>query len=91
MGNSLKGKQAISITRLQKGWTRHGGANKAYHIKEEKEEWICQACGVKQPSQLVAYLFPFLESEIVRICSICQNIVNSLKIDDFHDLRKIVR
>lgn len=91
MGNTLVIEQKISITRLQKGWTRYGGANNGYHIREERKDWNCQACGEDQPPQLSAYLFPFLESEVLRICSMCQNLVTSKEISVFDELVTLVR
>ena len=83
--------EEISITRLQKGWTRHGGVNNGYHITEDRKEWNCQACGNEQPASITAYLFPFLESEILRICPPCQFLVNAENISTFTVLRKLVR
>lgn len=83
--------QEISITRLQKGWSRQGGVNHGYQITQDKEDWNCQACGLEQPAQITAYLFPFEGSDVLRICPLCQNIVLTLNINQFSDLISLVR
>lgn len=82
--------QEISITRLQKGWTRHGGVNNGYQMTYRRE-WNCQACGLEQPSEITAYLFPFENADVLRICPSCQHLVVSNDINSFFDLIKIVR
>lgn len=83
--------QEISITRLQKGWIRMGGAINGYDMKADKREWNCQACGLEQPSQITAYLFPFMESEVLRLCPPCQNVAVEGHIDSFFELVDLVR
>lgn len=81
----------ISITVIQKGWTSYGGVNGGYTITQDKQEWNCQACGLPQPPQITAYLFPFEGIEIVRVCPACQNIVVEKNINDFLRLIELVR
>lgn len=83
--------QEISITRLQKGWTHHGGVNKGYQITQDRKEWNCQACGLEQPAEITAYLFPFENADVLRICPLCQNIVTTNQIASFLDLVELVR
>lgn len=84
-------KNEISITGLQKGWTQLAGSKRGYEVRNESHPWNCQACGSEQPAQLTPYLFPFMEMELLRICSPCQNLVHTLKIKEYKTLRKLVR
>lgn len=83
--------QEISITKLQKGWVKLEGANRGYNTPQENKEWNCQACGLVQPPQITAYLFPFDNSEILRVCPLCQNTVVENQIKDFIHLVELVR
>lgn len=87
----IRKRTSVTITVLQKGWSRYGGVNNGYQILDERKEWNCQACGIEQPSQISASLFPFEESEVLRICPPCENLVIKKQIAAFTELLKLVR
>ena len=57
----------------QQGWTKWGGARSGM-LKEELDEWYCQACGEKQVNVLPCYMFPLdgLNRDFVRVCTLCK-------------------
>jgi len=89
--NKNKQRTEISITVIQKGWSAYGGSNNGYNITSDRKEWNCQSCGLEQPAQITAYLFPFEGVEIVRVCPECQNLVIEENIHEFARLIELAR
>lgn len=87
----IKERHDITVTVIQKGWTRYGGVNGGYQLTEDRKEWNCQACGDQQPFGITAYLFPFEGSDVLRICPECQNQVIKNAIERFDKLLDLVR
>lgn len=63
----------VSITKRMYGWTKYGGAMHGM-VKEELNEWNCQACGEKQLKGLPAYMIPEDDHfrEYFRVCANCK-------------------
>jgi hypothetical protein len=64
---------SMSMTMKCYGWTKWGGAREGM-VKEDLEEWYCQACGEKQIRVLPSYMFPTDDEgrEFVRVCTLCK-------------------
>jgi hypothetical protein len=64
---------SLTITRKMYGWTKWGGAREGL-VKEELDEWYCQACGEKQIKVLPSYMFPTNGTgrDFVRVCTLCK-------------------
>ena len=72
-------------------WSKHGGSNYGLVQKSKTIEWVCQACGEKQASELPSYMFEMLEDEFIRICSSCQAVKLKERIQLLADLIAKVR
>lgn len=58
------------------GWTKYGGER--YGLKKEaiEDTWFCQACGMELPKELPPFLFEIYPQEYIRVCNICENLIN---------------
>lgn len=81
----------ISITKVQKGWTRYGGARNGYSVRNINESWYCQGCGYEQPASLSPYIFPFDEGDVLRVCLRCHHKVLVDNINNFERLIQNIR
>lgn len=84
--------EKIVITQKMYGWSKYGGARHGI-IKEELDEWYCQACGEKQVKALPNWLFALDASDrdYIRICSRCKAKAVSEKIETIKELFNLVR
>lgn len=71
-----------------RSWTKY--SKRSCLIRENLEEWVCQACGETQVKELPSYIFPF-NHEYLRVCSKCKNIMLVTRIEEFYELIRIVR
>jgi hypothetical protein len=74
------------------GWSKYGGARHGL-VKEELDEWFCQACRQKQVKELPNYMFDYDGDmrDFIRICSKCRNTAIKERIRKVVDLFKKVR
>jgi hypothetical protein len=82
----------ISITMKCYGWSKWGGAREGL-VKEELDEWYCQACGEKQVKILPSYMFPVddLGRDFARVCTKCKAKSLAKKISVWNDLLSLLR
>lgn len=79
----------FTITKLTKSWTKYEGARS--NLTHSSEDWNCQACGSEMPGEMPAYRFPFDDSNMLRICPMCQHKALMEKVISFSKLVKLVR
>lgn len=74
------------------GWSKWGGARHGL-VKEELDEWYCQACKEKQTRSLPNYMFDYFgdKRDYIRICSKCKNKVVKENIEYVRDLFQKIR
>lgn len=75
------------IYRSRYTWTSYSKTSPKLETKKKKT-WHCQICGKEIPSELPGYLFEAFPEEYIRLCSDCQNFVNSSKC---FDLKKLIK
>lgn len=51
-------------------WSKWGKVNGSYQ-ETVGEVWFCQSCSQAQPKELSPYLFPFDNTEHLRVCASC--------------------
>jgi len=78
------------IRRAHFGWSKWGGANREF-IKEESDEWTCQACAARHTLDVPSFNMEIFEEEFAKICSKCQNIKATEEIIEFDILIQKVR
>lgn len=80
------------VNKERYGWSKWGGG--IHGLIKGDSEWVCQACGLKQPSQMPAFMIPFdqkgFSREYARICGICKHL-QELRTLTFRKLITLVR
>lgn len=78
------------INKLRFGWSKWQGANRQL-IKYNDDEWTCQVCASRHPSEIPCFMFEAFEEEYIKICSKCQKIKTEENIIGYIILIKRVR
>ena len=97
MNNSLPTLSALFTNQYgqhlpKQGWTKWGGAIYGL-MKEELDEWYCQACGEKQVKTLPSYMFPLddFKRDYIRVCAKCKALARVKRISYVFELIHILK
>lgn len=78
------------INKLRFGWPKFGGARREF-VKEEQDDWTCQACATRYSISVPCYMTEIFDEEFAKICAKCQNKKTTEHIIEFDILIQKVR
>ena len=78
------------INKLKYGWSLYGGPRREF-VKEDQEDWTCQACARRYSMAVPYFMTEIFDEEFAKICSKCQNLKVTEHIIEFDILIQKVR